>query len=91
MFDAARAQGIYPVVVAGYRTHDVQQKLLDNKILDYENEGYSRNEAEKLAKQWVAVPGTRASMELGIAVDINADTALCSSDAPVFLACGKWL
>lgn len=80
MFDAARAQGIYPVVVAGYRTHDVQQKLLDNKILDYENEGYSRNEAEKLAKQWVAVPGT-SEHELGIAVDINADTSLCSSDA----------
>lgn len=80
MFDAARAQGIYPVVVAGYRTHDVQQKLLDNKILDYENEGYSRDEAEKLAKQWVAVPGT-SEHELGIAVDINADTSLCSSDA----------
>ncbi len=79
MFDAARADGIYPVVVAGYRTHQVQQRLLDEKIQAYKDEGYSQKEAEKLAKSWVAVPGT-SEHELGIAVDINADTSLCTSD-----------
>ena len=34
----------------------------------------------KLAKAWVAVPGT-SEHELGISVDINADTQRCSSDA----------
>ena len=80
MFDAARADGIYPVVVAGYRTHEVQQRILDEKIQAYKDEGYSRDEAKKLAESWVAVPGT-SEHELGIAVDINADTSLCTSDA----------
>lgn len=80
MFDSARAEGIYPFVAAGYRTHERQQELLEEKITAYENEGNSRSEAEKLAKAWVAVPGT-SEHELGISVDINADTQRCSSDA----------
>lgn len=33
----------------------------------------SKSEAKKLAEQWVAIPGT-SEHQLGIAVDINADT-----------------
>ncbi len=32
MFDAARKDGIYPVVREGYRTYEEQQKILDDKI-----------------------------------------------------------
>lgn len=80
MFDAARAEGLELFVAAGYRTQDEQQRLLDEKIGAYQDEGYPRKEAEKLAGQWVALPGT-SEHQLGIAVDINADTEKSSSDA----------
>lgn len=79
MFDDARAQGYGLFVREGYRTQEEQKQLLDEKIEAYENEGNSKSEARKLAKQWVAVPGT-SEHQLGIAVDINADTTKSSSD-----------
>ncbi len=79
MFDAARAEGIYPIVREGYRTAEEQQKILDDKIQAYINEGYSRARAEKTAKEWVALPGT-SEHQLGIAVDINADKSKSSNN-----------
>lgn len=79
MFDAARVDGVYPYVAAGYRTQEKQQQLLDEKIEAYQNEGHSKSEARKLAEQWVAIPGT-SEHQLGIAVDINADITRSSSD-----------
>ncbi len=79
MFDAARTDGVYPFVREGYRTAEEQQATLDEKIQSYLNEGYTRRMAERTAKEWVAVPGT-SEHQLGIAVDINADTTLCSRD-----------
>lgn len=79
MFDNARAMGLELFVREGYRTEEEQQQLLDEKTEEYKNEGYSRSEAQKLAEQWVAVPGT-SEHQLGMAVDINADTTRSSSD-----------
>lgn len=79
MFIDARAQGYGLFVREGYRTQEEQQQLLDEKIEAYENEGKSKSEAKKLAEQWVAIPGT-SEHQLGIAVDINADTTKSSSD-----------
>ena len=79
MFDDARAQGYGLFVREGYRTQEEQQQLMDEKIEAYENEGKSKSEAKKLAEQWVAIPGT-SEHQLGIAVDINADTTKSSSD-----------
>jgi LAS superfamily LD-carboxypeptidase LdcB len=79
MFDDARAQGYSLFVREGYRTQEEQQQLMDEKIEAYENEGKSKPEAKKLAEQWVAIPGT-SEHQLGIAVDINADTTKSSSD-----------
>ena len=72
MFDTARAQGVYPIVASGYRTHGEQTELLDGEIQDYLEQGYSWEEAEEMALQWVAEPGT-SEHQLGISVDINAD------------------
>ena len=58
MFDAARAEGIYPIVREGYRTDEEQQEILDDKIQAYINEGYSQWRAETTEKEWVALPGT---------------------------------
>lgn len=79
MFDAARAEGIYPIVREGYRTAKEQQDTFDEKVQAYINEGYSRSRAEKTAKEWVALPGT-SEHQLGIAVDINADKSKCSNN-----------
>ena len=79
MFDAMRAERIYPVVREGYRTAEEQQEILDEKIFVYVKEGYSRKRAEKLARAWVAVPGT-SEHQLGIAVDINADQSRSSNE-----------
>ena len=79
MFDDARAAGLELFVAQGYRTADEQQKFLDNKQEAYENEGKSPAEAKELAEQWVAVPGT-SEHQLGIAVDINADTEKCKAE-----------
>lgn len=80
MFDDARAQGYGLFVREGYRTPDEQQQLLDEKIEAYRNKGKSKYEAKKLAEEWVAIPGT-SEHQLGIAVDINADTSKSSKDA----------
>ena len=85
MFDAMRAEGLYPTVREGYRTAKEQQRILDDKIYAYVREGYSRKRAEKLARAWVAIPGT-SEHQLGIAVDINADK-LKSSNEEVY----SWL
>ena len=79
MFDAARAEGIYPIVREGYRTEEEQQAIFDEKVQAYINEGYSRSRAERTAKEWVALPGT-SEHQLVIAVDINADKSKCSND-----------
>lgn len=79
MFNAARTQGYGLFVREGYRTQEEQQQLMNEKIEAYENEGKSKSEAKKLAEQWVAIPGT-SEHQLGIAVDINADTTKSSRD-----------
>lgn len=58
MFDDARAEGVYPIVREGYRTHKQQTEVYDDKVAAYMKEGYIRVIAEKLAGQWVAVPGS---------------------------------
>lgn len=79
MFDTARAEGLQLFVADGYRTQEEQQQLLDEKVEAYKNEGYAEEEAEAEAKQWVALPGT-SEHQLGLAVDINADTSQSTRD-----------
>lgn len=72
MFDDMRAEGIYSVVREGYRSEEEQEEIFAEKVQTYMNEGYFRSRAEKIAEEWVAVPGT-SEHQLGLAVDINAD------------------
>lgn len=72
MFDSARLDGVYPVVVSSYRSRTEQQILLDNKTADYMQDGYSEKEAQEMAEKWVAIPDT-SEHQLGISIDINAD------------------
>ncbi len=79
LFDAMREDGIYPIVREGYRTADEQQRILDDKVMAFIREGYSRSRAKRLAEKWVAIPGT-SEHQLGIAVDINADKEKSSNE-----------
>ncbi|MDE7278141.1 MAG: M15 family metallopeptidase, partial [Oscillospiraceae bacterium] len=72
MFDDMRSDGIYPVVSEGYRTQNEQRQMMADKINAFESEGYSKMEAERAAREYVAEVGT-SEHELGLAVDINAD------------------
>lgn len=78
MFDDARASGLSLYVREGYRTAAEQQEILDERIQRYRLHGYSRKKAEKLATEYVALPGT-SEHQLGLSVDINA-AGDCSSD-----------
>ena len=80
MFDDARTTGLALFVREGYRTNEEQQQILDERIQEYENQGDSRKDAQKAAEEYVALPGT-SEHQLGLSVDINADTQKCSSDA----------
>ena len=72
MLDAARHDNIYSVVASGYRTTEKQQSLMDKKIADYRDEGYSLKKATAKSEEWVAIPGT-SEHQLGLGVDFNAD------------------
>ncbi len=71
MFDAARASGINLHVAEGYRSEEEQEDLMEEKIESFIEEGKSEGEAKKLARKWVALPGT-SEHQLGLAVDINS-------------------
>lgn len=70
LLQAAEAENLGPIVVAGYRTWEKQQSIMDERIAGYMNQGYSEEEAAALAEQWVSVPG-HSEHQLGLAVDIN--------------------
>lgn len=70
MIYAMQAAGLVPYVNSAFRTNSYQQTLYNNKIYTYMSYGYSRSQAELLAQQWVAVPGT-SEHELGLAIDFN--------------------
>ncbi len=79
MLDAARNEGVYPLIGSAYRTTEQQQKLLTDKINAYIADGCSKKEANELAKTWVAVPGT-SEHQIGLALDINAEKDKCTNE-----------
>jgi len=86
MFDAARADGITPLIYSSYRTQEYQQYLYDKEIEDYKAKGYSEDEAEAIARTWVAYPGT-SEHQVGLAIDITSEDKLKQSPETVW----KWL
>ena len=70
MMDACYSQtGRDVYVISGHRTYNYQKNNYERQVSVYTNQGYSRSEAERLAAEWVAVPGT-SEHHLGYAVDI---------------------
>lgn len=69
MMDDCREEGLNPVICSSYRTNEKQTRLFNRKINQYLDMGYSQSEAEKLAGEIVAIPGT-SEHQLGLALDI---------------------
>ncbi len=82
MFDAARKDGIYPIVASGYRTEEEQTRIYNEKLSAYMADGLSYEEAKNETEFWVAVPGS-SEHQFGLAVDINAD-GVHSTDYEVY-------
>lgn len=72
MFDAARADGIYPLINESYRTAAQQQKILEDYIASYKAQGLSQEEAEQKARSLAADPGA-SEHQTGLALDIIAE------------------
>lgn len=69
MMDDCRSAGFFPLICSSYRTWKKQENLYINQVNELAAQGYTREEAEDLAKTSNAVPGT-SEHQLGLAVDI---------------------
>lgn len=69
MMDAARAEGLDPLICSSFRTWDKQEQLYERKVRFYRSQGLGRSQAEEQAAMWVARPGT-SEHQAGLAVDI---------------------
>lgn len=85
MILSAQEEGVYLVIVSGYRTYEEQKQIYNDRISAYRNQGLSKREATAEAQRWVAIPGT-SEHQTGLAVDINAD-GVYSDGAQVY----QWL
>ncbi len=90
MLQACRDAGLSPYVASAYRTHGDQIYLYNNKIQRLMDEGYSREDATKLAGTVVAVPGT-SEHELGLAFDLVDNSHRELNDTQEGTAVQKWL
>jgi len=69
MMDAARAEGLEPLICSSYRAWDRQQELYIRKVRTYVSEGQSWESALALAENWVQKPG-HSEHQTGLALDI---------------------
>ena len=90
MLEDCRKAGLVPYVASAFRTHADQVYLYNNKIQRLINEGYSEEEAKKLAGTVVAVPGT-SEHELGLAFDLVDNNYRNLDEEQENTAVQKWL
>ena len=95
MMDDCRAQEYSPYICSSFRTWDLQQRLFNNQIQEFIDQGYDEEEARALAAREVAVPGT-SEHQLGLAVDIidtsnwNLDESQENVPAQQWLMANSW-
>ncbi len=90
MMDAAREEGLRPLICSSYRTWEKQRELFDNKVQRLLAEGYSQTEAGEYAAMWVARPGS-SEHQTGLAVDIVDTSYQLLDEAQEDTAVQKWL
>ena len=95
MLSDCEKAGNNPRMCSSYRTYAKQETLFTNKVGRLMAQGYSKEEATKLAATEVAVPGT-SEHHLGLAVDIvdvtnwNLDETQASTPSQLWLMEHCW-
>lgn len=74
MIRAAGADGVSLWISSGYRSNHLQRQLFEDETASYLQDGYPRANAESMAANSVAVPGT-SEHETGLSVDLNEVSA----------------
>ena len=69
MYQAAKKDGITLVPISGYRSFTRQKNNFENKIRTYQNKGYSKAQATRLAAEIIMIPGG-SEHNAGFAMDI---------------------
>lgn len=90
MISDAKVLGLNIIVCSSYRTYEKQKELFVNKVSQYLNNGYSYNEAQELASEWVAKPNT-SEHQLGLAVDLVSQANQRLDNSQEKTAEQKWL
>lgn len=71
MLQAAKQEGLDDWKInSGYRSYQYQQKIFDDSVSDFMQQGYSRSKAESSARVTIADPGT-SEHQTGLAFDIS--------------------
>lgn len=90
MMDAARAEGLDPLICSSFRTWDKQEQLYERKVQSYQNQGFGQSQAEEKAAVWVAKPGT-SEHQAGLAVDIVSKAYQVLDEQQEKTAVQQWL
>lgn len=69
MLQDSKRAGLELLICSSYRSNEKQVQLYQEKVNEYLNQGYLKDEAESKAAFWVARPGT-SEHQLGLAIDI---------------------
>ncbi len=69
MLSDCREAGHSPLICSSYRSTEKQQRLFDADVNKFLRQGYTREEAETLTAESVAIPAT-SEHEIGLALDI---------------------
>ncbi|MFQ6793727.1 MAG: M15 family metallopeptidase [Thomasclavelia sp.] len=69
MLQDSKRAGLELLICSSYRSNEKQMQLYQEKVNEYLNQGYLKDEAENKAAFWVARPGT-SEHQLGLAIDI---------------------
>lgn len=90
MMSDLRKAGHSAFVCSSYRTNAHQTNLYNSEVRDYQNRGYSDEDAAIEAAKWVAIPGT-SEHQTGLAVDIMSSYYLVLDEGQEDTAEQQWL
>lgn len=90
MLNAAKAEGLSPLICSAYRSEQTQNSLFNNKVASLTSKGYSNESARTEAKTVVAYPGT-SEHQLGLAADIVSRNYQLLDDKQADTPEAKWL
>ena len=90
MLDDCKEESQTAVVISSYRSMEGQTNNYNRKVNFYLNQGYGQEEAERLAAQSVARPGT-SEHQLGLAVDIVDNKNWSLDETQATMPAQKWL